>query len=189
MKRIGFVAGALLAACVAQAAPIALNSDSAVETHMRNVYARMTFLTLDSGTGPVRTFDLPSSADTPDNSLGLTTGGIALSYADGRAIDVLFDSPVNFVSIRARFFVDVGLHTPFAGSLPFLVAYNSDIMTSANRIGLGPRDIANDSCLLSDALCFGAYDALNSVAPATSRPSESLVRRTAALPVEPSSTR
>ncbi|MCY7315468.1 MAG: hypothetical protein LH480_07555 [Rubrivivax sp.] len=148
---------AAAAGATAQAAPVTINFDGAVQTNITNAYVGLTFLSA-SGTGVARTWAAPF-ADTPGNVVGLTSTQL-LSQTDSAAIDIVFDTAVSFVSIRAMFLVGVELYTPFGTALPFMSAYNSTTISAANRLGLDTWNIAGDPCLTSNTMCLSGWDTL-----------------------------
>jgi hypothetical protein len=163
MKTLSTLAAvALLSAGSAQAAPVVLNFDGAVNTNITNAYAGVTFLAPGSGT-PVRTW-ATAGADTPGNVLGLTgqNNFFALNQQESTAIDIVFDTTVSAVSIRAAFVQASDFFLNLNGMLPFMAVYNSDVIAAANRIGLVVWDIAADACLNSGGIfCQSAYDTLD----------------------------
>ena len=187
MKLIGFVASALLAASAAQAAPVVLNFDGAVDTDITNDFAGVTF-NAPGLYGPVRTWAY-SGADTPGNVVGLSSppnNNYALNQADTTAIDIHFGSAMNFVSIRAQWVQASDAFLGFNGSLPFMAVYNSDTISAANRIGLVSWDISTDPCLLSGgAFCFSGWDTLDFTGTSNIK----AIRITGAAPLQGSPTR
>lgn len=163
MKLRTVFAAALFCVSMAQAAPVTLNFDGAVNTDISNAFAGLTFVAPGSGS-PVRTWAF-SGADTPGNVLGLTgTNNFALNQTDGTAIDILFATGVTSVSIRAAFVQasDGYLGFGLTQMLPFMAVYNSHSILPGNRIGLDTWNIPSDSCLTSGGLfCQSAYDTLN----------------------------
>ena len=147
----------LLAVSGAHAAPTTINFDGAVNADITSAYSGVTFRSA-SGVGVARTWADPG-ADTPGNVVGLTSTQL-LSQGESTAIDIVFDTAVNFVSIRAKFIVGVELYTPFANALPFMSVYNSSVISAANRIGQDAWNIASDACLASDTFCVSGWDTL-----------------------------
>lgn len=162
MKLRAMSAAALFCVSMAQAAPVTLNFDGAVDTDITSDFAGLTFVAPGSGS-PVRTWAF-SGADTPGNVLGLTgTNNFALNQTDGTAIDILFATGVTSVSIRAAFVQasDAFLGFGLTEMLPFMAVYNSHTIDALNRIGLDTWSIPSDSCLTSGGLiCQSAYDTL-----------------------------
>lgn len=155
-------AAALLAAGAAQAAPVTIDFDGAVDTDITNDYAGVTFVAPGVG-GPVRTWAAPG-ADTPGNVIGLSSANndYAFNQSEGKAIDIVFASSVSAVSIRAAFVQASDFFLNLTGMLPFMAVYNSSVINAANRIGLVTWDIAGDSCLNSGGLfCQSAFDTLD----------------------------
>ncbi len=155
------LATALAAALIApnaQAAATTLNFDGAVDSDISNDFAGVTFRPAVASTGPVRTWAVPG-ADTGSNVIGLASTFL-LSQTDSAAIDIIFDTAVSFVSVRALFMVGVELYTPFASALPFMSAYNSDVISAASRLGGDTWDVAGDACLVSSTLCVSQWDTL-----------------------------
>lgn len=143
-----------------QAAPTTINFDGAVNTDITSAYAGLTFLAPLPGTGPVRTWATPG-ADTLGNVLGLSgqNNFFAFNQSTG-AIDIIFDTAVSFVSIRAAF---IQASDNFLGLVgrPFMSIYNSATISSANRLGIDYWDIPTDACLNSGGLfCQSGFDTL-----------------------------
>ena len=151
--------GATLGLPSAQAAPttIGFDSDSLDITH---AYAGLTILAPLAGTGPVRTYQV-SWADTPGNVLGLSgqNNFYAFNQSTG-AIDVIFDTAVSFVSIRAAFIQASDNFLGISGR-PFMSAYSSATISAANRLGIDYWNIPTDPCLNSGGLfCRSDFDTL-----------------------------
>jgi len=139
------LATALAAALIApnaQAAATTLNFDGAVDSDISNDFAGVTFRPAVASTGPVRTWAVPG-ADTGSNVIGLASTFL-LSQTDSAAIDIIFDTAVSFVSVRAL----------------FMSAYNSDVISAASRLGGDTWDVAGDACLVSSTLCVSQWDTL-----------------------------
>lgn len=147
-----------LVAPAAQAAATTLNFDGAVDTDITSDFAGITFRPAVASTGPVRTWAVPG-ADTGGNVIGLASTYL-LSQTDSAAIDIIFDTAVSFVSVRAMFAVGVELYTPFAGAFPFMSAYSSDVISAATRLGGDTWNVAGDACLSSSTLCLSQWDTL-----------------------------
>lgn len=163
MKLRALLAAGLFFASVAQAAPVTVNFDGAVDTDITNDFAGLTFVAPGSGS-PVRTW-ATTGADTPGNVLGLSgqNNFYALNQTDGTAIDILFATAVTSVSIRAAFIQasDQFLGFGLTEMLPFMAVYNSHTIAAVNRIGTDTWNIPTDTCLTSGgALCQSAYDTL-----------------------------
>ena len=144
----------------AQAAPTTINFDGAVNTDITNAYAGLTFLAPLAGTGPVRTWAAPG-ADTPGNVLGLSgqNNFYAFNQSTG-AIDIIFDTAVSYVSIRAAFIQASDSFLGWVGR-PFMSVYNSATISSTNRLGIDYWDIPTDACLNSGGLfCQSNFDTL-----------------------------
>src|SRR5262245_15580626 len=142
MKLVGFAAAALFTVSAAQAAPVTVDFDGAVNLDITNAYAGLTF-NAPGLFGPVRTWAY-AGADTPGNVVGLSSPpnfNYALNQADTTAIDIHFDTAVDAVSIRAQWVQASDAFLGFTGSLPFMAVYNSDNIIAANRIGLVSWDI------------------------------------------------
>jgi hypothetical protein len=149
---------ALLALPAAQAALVTHNFDGVVDTDITNDFAGLTFRAGDPSSGPVRTWAAtPAAADTGANVLGVAST-FALLQSEANAIDILFDTPVSFVSIRAAFIIVTDFAFGISG-LPFMAIYNSDTFSAATRIGFDSWDITGDSCLRGN-LCQSGYDTL-----------------------------
>ncbi len=142
----------------ALAAPTTINFDGAVQTDITNAYAGLSFSAPLGGTVPVRTWTSPV-ADTGNNVLGLSgqNNFYAFNQSNG-AIDIIFDTAVSFVSIRAAFVVATDAFLGIGGT-PFMAVYNSATISAANRIGLEQWDIAGDACLTGN-FCFSGFDSL-----------------------------
>ena len=160
IKRFSYTVAAL---CLIGSSPVnaaltTLNFDGTVNTDITNAYAGVTFNAPLSGTGPVRTYEW-SNADTAGNVLGLSGSPYfyAFNQSNG-AIDIVFDTPVSHVSIQAGFLVGTDFYLGIGG-LPFMAAYNSAAIASANRIGLDSWSLPGDSCLTGN-FCYSAYDTL-----------------------------
>jgi hypothetical protein len=151
------LAGALLGSA-AQAAVVTLNFDGAVNADISTAYAGLTFNAPFPGTGPVRTWASPT-ADTAGNVLGLSgqNNFYAFNQSNG-AIDIVFDTAVSAVSIRAAFLVATDQHLGIGG-LPFMSVYNSTSISAASRIGLDAWDITGDACLTGN-FCTSGWDTL-----------------------------
>ena len=160
LKRLALAAllPAATAFSAAHAAPTTINFDGAVQTNITNAYAGLTFSAPLAGTAPVRTWSSPVS-DTGNNVLGLSgqNNFYAFNQSNG-AIDIVFDTAVSFVSIRAAFVVATDAFLGIGGT-PFMAVYNSATISLANRIGLDQWDIAGDACL-SGNFCYSAFDTL-----------------------------
>ena len=144
----------------AQAAPTTINFDGAVNTDITNAYAGLTFQAPLSGTGPVRTWAAPG-ADTAGNVLGLSgqNNFYAFNQSTG-AIDIIFDTAVSSVSIRAAFIQASDNFLGWVGR-PFMSIYNSATINAANRLGIDYWDIPTDACLNSGGLfCQSGFDTL-----------------------------
>jgi len=150
----------LFATTAAQAQLTTINFDGAAQTNITNAYAGLTFNAPLGGTGPVRTWAAPN-ANTPGNVLGLSgqNNFYVFNQTNG-AIDIVFDTPVNFVSIASAFVVSTELYTQSTGD-PFMAVYNSTSVTAANRIGLDQWSIAGDSCNTSTTFCVSGWDTLS----------------------------
>ena len=162
MKLTTLAIAAALVAPAAHAAVVTLDFDGAVNTNITNAYAGLTFNAPGVG-APVRTWASPG-ADTPGNVLGLSgqNNFYALNQQESSAIDIVFDTAVSSVSIRAAFVQASDFFLNLTGMLPFMAVYNSDVISAANRIGLVSWDIAADACLNSNGLfCQSAYDTLD----------------------------
>jgi hypothetical protein len=160
-KRSSLAAALLGAAGLlpAHAALTTLNFDGAVDTDITNDYAGVTFRAGLASTGPVRTWAAsPLSADTGSNVLGLAAR-YDLNQSEGNAIDVIFDTAVSFVSVRAAFFNANDFFIGITGN-PFLAAYNSDVFSAATRLGTDVWDVTGDPCLTGN-LCQSSYDTLS----------------------------
>lgn len=150
---------ALLSATAASAAPTTLNFDGAVSTDITNAYPGLTFRAADPSTGPVRTWAAaPLSADTGGNVLGLAAT-YGLNQVEANAIDILFDTAVSSVSIRAAFTAISDFGFSFSGT-PFLAAYNSTTFSAATRLGVDFWNIPGDPCLTGN-LCQSGWDTLS----------------------------
>lgn len=160
MKLTPVAAAALLAASAAQAQLTTINFDGAVQTDITNAYPGLTFNAPLVGTGPVRTWAAPN-AQTPGNVLGLSgqNNFYVFNQTTG-AIDIVFDTPVNFVSIASAFVVSTELYTQSSGN-PFMAVYNSTSVTAANRIGLAQWNVPGDSCNTSTTFCVSGWDSLS----------------------------
>lgn len=88
-----------------------------------------------------------------------------LNQQESTAIDIVFATPVTAVSIRARFTIATELYTAFSGSLPFMAVYNSNVISTANRIGLVTWDNPSDPCLTATSLCNSSYQTLSFSSP------------------------
>jgi hypothetical protein len=149
---------AAVASPAANAAVTTLNFDGAVSTDITNAYSGLTFRAGALSTGPVRTWEAaPVNADTGGNVLGLAAR-YDLNQADGNAIDVIFDTAVSYVSIRASFLAINSNAFSFSGN-PFMAVYSGAGFSAANRLGADVWDIAGDPCL-SGNLCQSGYDTL-----------------------------
>jgi len=150
----------LFATTAAQAQLTTINFDGAVQTNITSAYPGLTFNAPLSGTGPVRTWAAPN-ANTPGNVLGLSgqNNFYVFNQTNG-AIDIVFDTPVNFVSIASAFVVSTELYTQSTGD-PFMAVYNSTSVTAANRIGLDQWAIAGDSCNTATSFCVSGWDSLS----------------------------
>lgn len=160
MRLTLLAAAALLAATAAQAQLTTINFDGAAQTNIGNAYPGLTFNAPLSGTGPVRTWAAPN-AQTPGNVLGLSgqNNFYVFNQTNG-AIDIVFDTPVNFVSIGSAFVVSTELYTQSTGN-PFMAVYNSTTVTAANRIGLDQWDRPADGCNTSTTFCVSGWDTLS----------------------------
>jgi len=152
------LASLLMMGFATSAAPITINFDGAVSTDITHAFAGLTFNAPLAGTGPVRTY-ASSLADTPGNLLGLSgqTNFFGFNQFNG-AIDIVFDNPVSFVSIRSRFSIGTDAFLGIGG-LPFMGVYNSATISAANRIGLVEWNLPGDPCLAGN-FCVSAYDTL-----------------------------
>lgn len=160
MKIRLFAAAAMLAAGAAHAQLTTINFDGAVQTNITNAYPGLTFNAPLGGTGPVRTWAAPN-AQTPGNVLGLSgqNNFYVFNQTNG-AIDIVFDTPVNFVSIASAFVVSTELYSSSTGN-PFMAAYNSTTVSSATRIGLDQWDRPADACNTSTTFCVSGWDTLS----------------------------
>jgi hypothetical protein len=136
MKTFALVLLGMMTASSVSASPITIDFDGPESTDITNAYPGLTFLAPLAGTGPVRTYSAPSFADTPTNLLGLSgfPNFFAFNQSDG-AIDIVFDDPVQSVSIRSAFSIATDFFLGIGG-LPFMAVYNSATINAANRIGL-----------------------------------------------------
>ncbi|MDP2008365.1 MAG: PEP-CTERM sorting domain-containing protein [Rubrivivax sp.] len=149
---------AVLGAGAAQAATVTLDFDGAVNTDITSAYAGLSFNAPVAGTGPVRTWGSPS-AQSGNNVLGLSgqNNFYAFNQSTG-AIDIVFGTAVSFVSIEAAFIVATDQFLGIGGT-PFMAVYSSDVISSANRIGLEEWNIAGDACL-GNNFCTSGWDNL-----------------------------
>jgi hypothetical protein len=148
-------AALLLAAASSQAAITTLGFDGAVDTDITSDYAGLTFRAPAAGTGPVRTWAW-SGADTAGNVLGVAAR-FDITQTES-AIDILFDTAVNSVSIRAAFLVASDFAFRTSGN-PFMSVYNSDTFSAATRIALDEWSVVGDACLTL-SFCQSAWDTL-----------------------------
>lgn len=165
MKLSHLAAVALMAsAAAAQAQVTTINFDGAVQTDITNAYAGLSFAAPLGGTGPVRTWAAPN-ADTPGNVLGLSgqNNFYVFNQTTG-AVDITFAVPVSFVSVRSAFVVSTELYSQSTGN-PFLAAYNSTVVSAANRIGLDSWDVPSDACNTSTTFCVSGWDTLSVTSP------------------------
>lgn len=134
--------------------------DGAVQTDITHAYAGLTFNAPLAGTGPVRTWAAPN-ADTPGNVLGLSgqNNFYVFNQTQG-AIDIVFDQPVHQVDIRAAFVVSTELYGSSSGN-PFMAAYNSTVVSAANRLGLDSWDMPADACNSATSFCVSGWDTLS----------------------------
>ncbi len=160
MKSTLLAAAAMIAATAAQAQLTTLDFDGAVQANITNAYPGLTFNAPLAGTGPVRTWAAPN-AQTPGNVLGLSgqNNFYVFNQTNG-AIDIVFDTPVNFVSIASAFVVSTELYTQSTGN-PFMAVYNSTTVSAANRIGLDQWDRPADACNTSTTFCVSGWDTLS----------------------------
>lgn len=150
---------ALCSATAATAAPTTIDFDGAVSADITSAYAGLTFRAGDPLTGPVRTWAAaPLAADTGSNVIGLAAG-YGLNQVEATAIDILFDTAVSFVSIRASFAALSDFGFSFGGT-PFLAAYSSTTFSAATRLGMDTWDIPGDPCL-SGNFCQSGWDTLS----------------------------
>ncbi len=161
--KLSHLAGVALmasAAVTAHAQTTTINFDGAVQTDITNAYAGLTFAAPLGGTGPVRTW-AASNADTPGNVLGLSgqNNFYVFNQTTG-AVDITFAAPVSFVSVRSAFVVSTELYTQSTGN-PFMAAYNSTVVSAANRIGLDQWDVPADGCNTSTTFCVSGWDTLS----------------------------
>lgn len=150
---------ALFSATAATAAPTTIDFDGAVSTDITSAYAGLTFRAGAPATGPVRTWAAaPLAADTGSNVLGLAAT-YGLNQVESNAIDILFDTAVSFVSIRAAFTALSDFGFSFSGT-PFLAAYSSTTFSAATRLGIDFWDIPGDPCLTGN-FCQSGWDTLS----------------------------
>lgn len=160
MKKLSILAlAAGLAIPAAQAAPTTINFDGAVNLDISTAYAGLTFVAPFPGTGPVRTWNSPTT-HSGNNVLGLSgqNNFYAFNQSNG-AIDIVFDTAVNAVSIAAAFVIATDQFLGIGG-LPFMAAYNSSTISQATRIGLDTWDIVGDACLANN-FCTSGWDMLS----------------------------
>ena len=151
--------GATLVLPSAQAAPTTIGFDSD-SLDLTNAYAGLTILAPLTGTGPVRTYEV-NWADTPGNVLGLSgqNNFYAFNQSTG-AIDILFDTAVSYVSMRAAFIQASDQFLGWVGR-PYMSVYSSTTISAANRLGIDNWDIPTDACLNSGGLfCRSDFDTL-----------------------------
>ncbi len=159
--KTSIIASTVLAAacCSAQAGLTTLAFDGAVDSDIGSDHPGVTFNAGLPATGPVRTWDF-LSAHTPGNVLGLATG-YGLNQRFGDAIDVVFATPVQQVSVRALFYTGIELYNRDAtASLPFMAVYSSPTATAASRLATVVFD-GPDPCLQSNTLCISDWDTLD----------------------------
>lgn len=169
MKPIATTLALLLATAAAQAAPVTVNFDGAVDNDITNDFAGLTITKIGSGgTGPVRTWLAADVADpilsvnahSGSNILGLQNNA-AVSAFEGTAIKIVFDTAVSSVRISAKF-LQLDSNAFSSSGLPFLAAYAGTLAVAADLLGSDPWNIVGDACLNTTSnICQSGWDTLS----------------------------
>lgn len=168
MKTISTTLALLLTAAVAQAAPVTVNFDGALDNDITNDYTGLSITKLGSGgSGPVRTWlasdvgnpVLAVNAHSGSNILGLQNTA-AVSAFENTAIKIVFDTAVSSVSISAKF-LQIDTNSVTSSGLPFLAAYAGTLAVASDLLGSDQWNIVGDACLnTATNICQSDWDTL-----------------------------